>query len=196
MNRRELLLTSAAAVAVTALPITPLAVPVLQDTITPPLLSFIVGSDGEADWQWFKATDKADAIAQFISEHCGADQCEVDAANPPEDCDCEYCDFIMSHGVDASRVKRWDDRTYQNAPTPADWLKAGFSYRCNCGADYSVTLGDGGFICPDGINVECEDCHDKRKRDEQHRIECAELDAHEPAAGCARSGKLVTGASP
>lgn len=178
MNRRELI-QGAAAVAVA---VTVPALPTIAPTAPagPPLLSFIVGSEGESDWEWFRALSKDDAIAAFMGENCGASECEVNPGEPPEDCDCEWC--AMRCQLDADRVKRWDDRTYDNKPTPADWLRAGYSYRCACGGwgDHGVTLGEGGFICPDGVNVECEDCHDKRKRDDEHHAECRKLEQCEP----------------
>lgn len=161
MNRRAFLLGGVAAVAAVALPapVTKMAI----DWAAGPdkTVSWIVGSDGESNWQWVRATDAQDAIAAFMEENCGVDACEVDASNPPEDCDCEWCGLMCQMG-EPERVKRWDDRTYKNPPTPADWLNAGFHFECPCGIG-PLELGDGTFICDDGT-VECDLCHDKRIR--------------------------------
>lgn len=177
LNKRELMVGAVSVAATTTLPNVPvLSAPIPAST---PLLSFIVGSDCESNWQWIKAVDQADAFLGFMDEHCGCDGCEVVAAGeakaPPEDCDCEWC--YLFNSLDTSRVKQWDDREYTNPPSPAEWLKAGYTYECACGMG-PLALNDGAFICNDGT-VECEYCHDKRIERDRFRAAQRDLEQDE-----------------
>lgn len=160
MNRRELLLGATAAAVAAALPgsnVIPFPPPAIDIAISDTTVSWVVGTDGEFNWHFIRATNANEAIADWVAEQCGMDACEFD--DQSGECDCEYCTTFNQ--ADATRMKRWDDRTHKNEPTPADWLRAGLGYVCQCGEQTSIDYG------AKIVNevVMCEECHERHQRD-------------------------------
>ncbi len=163
MNRRDLLRGAAASAAVVALPFTPALSAVVEPAASPILPAWIVGTDGEYNWQFIRAASRSEALTAWIADMYGEDSCYTNAGAPPEDCDCDFC--YHRHCLEANRMEHWDALLHE--PIPADWLESGIGHICEaCGYE---TSQDGGAKIISGApftrkTVLCEDCADDWNR--------------------------------
>lgn len=101
-------------------------------------MMYAVGDDDGEGWIAVKADSELDARRAYCDEHLGV-------GDPIPDC------------IIAVRVPSWDGLA--GAPTGADWVTAGLSYRCSKHCGGMVFAEDGGKIV-DGVPV-CGYCLDE-----------------------------------
>lgn len=147
LSRRSVLIGSAAVVAASSLPT---IVPIVEASTPAKVIpAWVVGSDGEFNWQHIIAKTEREALRMFAQE-CGdyEDDCEHDSYE--EGCDC--CMAIGSY--DAERKPMWDGKRYGDI-TPGDWLRSGSGHVCSrCGYE-TFREEDGHAI---GDEAVCPDC--------------------------------------
>ena len=144
IDRRELLVgaaTLAASASISSLP--SLAAP---DEIVP---AWVVGSDGEFNWQHIIAKTEREALRMFAQE-CGDYEEDCAHADHQEGCDC--CEAIASYA--AERKPMWDGKNYDEI-TPGDWLRAGTGHICSR-CSYETFPEEGGHGV--GNEAVCEEC--------------------------------------
>lgn len=149
LSRRDALRLGAAAIVATVVP--PPASAVAATPASEPMVSWIVGTPGEYDWQRVWARTEESAIRKYIAEHgagatCNAAEGELAVG---EECDCEHCHILRS--VEVERRPEWDNK--ENI-TDVDWLSIGWGTFCaRCDGETSV---DCSYAV--GGNVICDAC--------------------------------------
>lgn len=146
INRREILIGTAAVAVAASLPEIAAAVPasVVPAEVMP---SWVVGSEGEFNWQHIVARTEREAIRLYcddlgdLDEECGHD-------SNTEGCEC--CETMSCYQAD--RVPKFDGK--QNI-TAADWLRAGLGHICSR-CSYETFREEGGHAV--GDEAVCADC--------------------------------------
>jgi hypothetical protein len=144
IHRRELLIGAAALAASASFPVLPsIAAPA---EIIP---AWVVGSEGEFNWQHIIAKTEREAC-RFFAQECGDYEDECDHDSYQEGCDC--CKSIDAY--DAERKPMWDGKPYDSV-SPGDWLRSGTGHVCSrCG--YETFPEEGGHGV--GDEAVCEEC--------------------------------------
>ena len=144
ISRRDVLVGTAAIVAVANLPTIP-----MQATPVEVLPAWVVGSEGEFNWQHIIARTEREA-KKFFAQECGDYEDDCDHADYTEGCDC--CEAIAAY--DAERKPMWDGVPYDSI-TPGDWLRSGTGHVCSR-CSYETFPQEGGH----GVGKEavCEEC--------------------------------------
>lgn len=147
ITRRFLLAAAAMTAASAAIPVSA-AAPTPAPHVGHRLPAWIVGTEGEFDYEMVRASTAADAIAARVAELTGQDRCSC----APGDFDgCAYCDIAPSY--DAYRVEVFD--TLERDPTGAEWFSAGLGTHCDrCGFETHPETGGVAI----GKFAICEDC--------------------------------------
>lgn len=167
LSRREILIGVAAVAAAASVP----AVPVVARPaeIIP---AWVVGSDGEFNWQHIIARTERQAL-RFFAQECGDYEEDCDHSEYQDGCEC--CEAIGSYM--AERKPMWDGKRY-NDITPGDWLRSGTGHVCSR-CSYETFPEEGGRGV--GDEAVCSDCMtlaDWDIVDPQHAAELrAEADA-------------------
>jgi hypothetical protein len=135
ISRRDVLIGAAAVAATAHLP----AAPVIMAPAEV-LPAWVIGSEGEFNWQHIIARTEREALKMFAAD-CG---------DYEEECDC--CDVIS--GYMAERKPMWDGKKY-NEITPGDWLRSGTGHICSR-CSYETFREEGGH----GVGAEavCSEC--------------------------------------
>ena len=144
INRRELLVGAAALATSASLPVLP--------SITAPaeiIPAWVVGSEGEFNWQHIIAKTEREAC-RFFAQECGDYEDECDHDSYQEGCDC--CESISAY--DAERKPMWDGKPYDSI-SPGDWLRSGTGHVCSR-CSYETFPEEGGHGV--GDEAVCEDC--------------------------------------
>lgn len=148
LSRRDLLVGVAAVAAAASIPEMPAmaAAPTAPAEVLP---AWVVGSDGEYNWQHIIARTERQA-RRFFAQECGDYEEDCDHETHQENCDC--CEAIAQY--DAERKPMWDGK-HEGDISPGDWLRSGSGHvcsRCSC----ETFPGDGGHAVDD--EAVCEDC--------------------------------------
>ena len=144
IHRRELLVGTAALAVSASIPTLPsLAAP------TKIIPAWVVGSEGESNWQHIIAKTEREAL-RFFAQECGdyEEECAHDSRQDGCDC-CEAIDSYM-----AERKPMWDGRPYDSI-TPGDWLRSGTGHICSR-CSYETFPEEGGRGV--GDEAVCEEC--------------------------------------
>ena len=144
LSRREVLVGSIAVAAVTSLPTVPVVAAPAE--VIP---AWVVGSEGEFNWQHIIARTEREA-KRFFAQEQGDYEDDCDHADYTEGCDC--CEAIAAY--DADRKPTWDGREYGEI-SPGDWMRSGTGHVCSR-CSYETFPQEGGH----GIGKEavCEEC--------------------------------------
>ena len=163
VTRRDALTLVGAAAVAAALP-----VPVQQVLANVPAARggvFVVGTEGERDWQIFRASDAHEAILDAVEEWSGFRDCE-EGGGPKVECDCDFC-YKFSQ-FDSQRVKEWDDRDLDKI-TEADWVRVGMCAPCSrCGWDEAYPSD----LVVIEEKVVCWDCLTEQENEAFDRTRC------------------------
>jgi hypothetical protein len=145
ITRRFILAAVAVTAGASALP-APLAAEAAPASVpSAPLPAWMVGSDGEFDWQLIRASSAREAQYAWLCEQGHFVAC--DEVGDGAECVCEQC-WLPSY----KRVPALDDK---ETVTPADWLRADMGTCCSrCG--YETFPQEGAQIV--GDEAVCEDC--------------------------------------
>lgn len=147
MLTRRLVLAAAAATAASAAIPAGAAIVAPAPAATPLLPAWIVGTEGEFDYQMVRAATQAEALAIRVTEVSGHKTCTCDTGEAGV---CDYC-YYDGH-FDAIRVEDFDTLA---EPTGGDWIRAGYGYHCSrCG--YETFPETGGIAL--GDEAICEEC--------------------------------------
>lgn len=141
--RREVLIGVAAIAAVANIPAaSALATP------TPEVLpAWVVGSEGEYNWQHITARTEREALKLF-AEDCGDYEEDCGHVEYQDGCDC--CEEIFQYT--AERKPMWDGR---REVSPGDWIRSGTGHICSrCSYETSPDEGAHGV----GDEAVCEEC--------------------------------------
>lgn len=146
LSRRSVLLGSAAFVAAASLPA---IVPIVEASTPAEVIpAWVVGSEGEFDWQHIVAKTQREALRIFAADNSGNYEEECTHEDYHEGCDC--CEAIGSY--EAQRVTKWDGLAYT---TPGDWLRANLGHICSRCSYETCRENDGHAI---GQEAVCSDC--------------------------------------
>jgi hypothetical protein len=144
LNRREILIGTIAVAATANLP--PVVVAGKPAEVLP---AWVVGSNGEFDWQHIIARTEWEA-KRFFAQDCGDYEDECDHDGHHEGCDC--CDSIASY--EAERKPMWDGTPYDKI-TPGDWMRSGTGHVCSR-CSYETFPEEGGYGV--GNEAVCSEC--------------------------------------
>jgi hypothetical protein len=176
MNRRDVLTTGAAVAAIaTASPVLPPIVEKAIEQVAPPP-AWIVGTDGEFDWQHVTGCTPHEAILNYLDEVWQIEwKCETAGTDQPgcpdNELPCEFCERYR--GLDYKRMPKWDGL---RETTPADWIRAGMGAFCDrCGEETGSF--NGAWIVPENgkDQVVCEECMTLADYDQVDPKRAAEL---------------------
>ena len=143
LTRRFILAAAAATAAASSLPAGAAAPP---PPSAPPMPCWIVGTDGDFNFQIVRAATREQAIRLLAEEESGLTACEC-REEPFGRC----CDLCRYASRDAYRAEHFDTIA---APSAADWLRAGLAHTCSR-CDYE-TFNDTGWAV--GDEAICEEC--------------------------------------
>lgn len=143
MTRRFVLAAAAASAAAAALPAGAAAPPPASP---PPLPAWIVGTDGDFNFQIVRAATRHEAILTLAQDETGLRACEC--GETVYERRCEFCHFASR---DAYRAEHFDTIA---TPSAADWLRAGFGHTCSR-CDYETFEDTGWPVAEEAV---CEEC--------------------------------------
>lgn len=143
ISRREVLIGAAAVAAVANIPAMPaLAAPAEV------LPAWVVGSEGEYNWQHIIAKTEREALRLFAEDNGGDYEEDCGHAEYHDGCDC--CEEIFQYIAERKPV--WDGRS---EVSPGDWIRSGTGHICSrCGYETSPDEGAHGV----GDEAVCEEC--------------------------------------
>jgi hypothetical protein len=163
LSRREVLIGAAAVAAAANIPALPtMAAPA---EIMP---AWVVGSEGEFNWQHIVARTEREA-RRFFAQEVGDYEEDCDHAAYQDYCGC--CEAIAQY--DAERKPMWDGKGY-NEITPGDWLRSGTGHVCSR-CSYETFPQEGGHGV--GDEAVCEECMELADWDIVDPAHAAELRA-------------------
>jgi hypothetical protein len=147
LSRREVFIGAAAVVAAASIP----AISAIPAAAAPAELipAWVVGSEGEFNWQHVVARTERQAL-RFFAQECGDYEEDCDHDSHQDDCDC--CDAIASYT--AERKPMWDGKR-EGEITPGDWLRSGTGHVCSR-CSYETFPEEGGHGV--GNEAVCEEC--------------------------------------
>ncbi len=164
-TRRDILKGSSAVAVIAAMPIAP-AIAAASAPPVAPLLSFVVGTPGEHDALFVRASSIQEAYQMWGEQQghsAGSAGCEIcfdgDHADAP--CTCDPKEYV-------TRIKKWD--ALDDDPTPGQWLDAGFGHICNR-CNYETMAGDGYNINGDAVCTDCMTLDDWQIEDPEYYAE-------------------------
>lgn len=158
VSRRELLIGAAAVAAVATMPLIP-AIAAPAEAVP----AWVVGSDGEFDWQHIVARTEREAL-RFFAEDCGDYEEDCDHDSHQDGCDC--CEAIASYVVE--RKPMWDGKA---DVTPGDWLRSGSGHICSR-CSYETFPEEGGHgVGDEAVCSECMQLTDWDMVDPEHAAE-------------------------
>lgn len=144
VSRREVLIGAAAIATVANIPNLPaLTTPAAAEVLP----AWVVGSEGEYNWQHIIARTEREALRLF-AEDCG--DYDEDCEHPEYQDGCDCCEAIFQNT--AERKPMWDGRS---KVSPGDWIRSGTGHICSrCSHETSPDEGAHGV----GDEAVCEEC--------------------------------------
>jgi hypothetical protein len=144
LTRRFVVAAAAASAATAAVPAGAAAPPPAP---APPLPAWIVGTDGDFNFQIVRAATRHDAILTLAQDETGLRACSC--SETLHERRCAFCHFASR---DAYRAEHFDAIA---TPSAADWIRAGFGHCCSR-CDIETFAEEGGHAV--GEEAVCEDC--------------------------------------
>lgn len=159
LSRRDLLIGAATVAAVTGIPILSAGAP---PEVIP---AWVVGTEGEFDWQHVVARTKREAIRIFASD-TGNDDFEEECDHDEYQDGCDCCEALGP--FDAERKPMWDGK---QDVTPGDWLRSGTGHICSrCSYETFREVGGHG-VGDEAVCAECMTLADWDIVDPEHAAE-------------------------